>query len=177
MTDQETIKKCRELWSENRRGNITDKDLEIQLAYITLENIEHYRFLMDPTAPEEVQLYHTKTKEEKERATKDGFWNEPEHYSWLEQSRMTWERNRANLATLIYVKKIIRTEDHWKVKKILLGFSDFVRKENERARMLGAVEFKKEDPRTPETMEELTEEALRASELFGGKFVPGNGDF
>ena len=168
MTDQERIEKCRELWVENKKENITNEELIQKLAYISLGHIDDYRFLLSPTAPEAVQIYHTKSKEEKEKATKDGFWVEPEHSTWLQQELAVWGRNRSNLAYLLTLKKSIRAEDQLPLKKVLNSYRDFTRKETVRARMLGSEE-KQEELKSQETIEELTEEAISAVTIFDGQ--------
>ena len=169
-----TFEECKKIEQEFKDETIDFAEFERRLAYVALESIDELRFRQEPTPPDQVQEYRGLSKDQQKKATEEGFWREGAQWLWLEESRMIWGLNRGNLARLLELKRIISKDDleaQKKIEKELRYYTDFIRRENERAKSMG-FEIRKEAPKENLTLSDVDLDMIaKAGNIFGGEIV------
>lgn len=170
-----TFESCKQIEKDFKAQTLSFKDFEKRLAYVALESIDELRIKQEPTPPEKVQQYHILSKEEQRKADEDGFWREGVHWAWLEESKRIWGLNRGNLARLIELKRILEDDPEalLKISKEIKYYSDFIRKETERAKSLGVEILEEQKPEAKKDDLSLSDVQIdmidRAEEIFDGE--------
>lgn len=129
-SDREYAGRCVKLWRQFIDKQITRRELQKELAYLAVGDMQAWRVLNYrplPTRPKRLREYDALSSAQKEKST-ERFWREPEIFNYLESCARVKAENKKIIAWLQELKDIFEREgdEHMRIKteQRIFEFSD-----------------------------------------------------